>query len=189
MLGFPLPLIEQSAIAELLHIALAIRRIVRSVTPAISAASNQLIFLAIAFKITSCNFIIRSMLRRLSILGLSNSSIAAAWLSGQITYSFDRTNHILTTLTHHPHCLPHSQVICFQPPNPVLKGVVLCDSRNATHPIGRCPAPVGGINMRIQAIRFLSSSRRPPAVAVAGTVTLLLIVATIVVAVLGMLPR
>ncbi len=43
--------------------------------------------------------------------------------------------------------------------------------------------------MRIQVIRFLSSTKRPPAVAVAGTVTLLLIVATIAVAVLEMLPR
>jgi len=38
-----------------------IRRIVRSVTPAISAASSQLIFFAIAFRITSCNFIARSI--------------------------------------------------------------------------------------------------------------------------------
>jgi len=45
-----------------------------------------------------------------------------------------------------------------------------------------------GDNMHIQVIRFLPI-KRPPAVAVAGTVTLLLIVATIVVAVLGMLPR
>src|ERR1700676_4690769 len=33
---------------------------VRSQTPMISAASSQLIFFAIAFKITSCSFIIRS---------------------------------------------------------------------------------------------------------------------------------
>jgi hypothetical protein len=36
------------------------RRMVRSHTPAISAAASQVIFFAIAFKITSCNFIIRS---------------------------------------------------------------------------------------------------------------------------------
>ena len=37
-----------------------VRRIVRSLIPAISAAASQLIFLAIAFRITSCSFIIRS---------------------------------------------------------------------------------------------------------------------------------
>jgi hypothetical protein len=34
---------------------------VRSVTPAISAASIHLIFFAIAFRTTSCNFIVRSI--------------------------------------------------------------------------------------------------------------------------------
>jgi hypothetical protein len=34
---------------------------VRSLTPMISAASHQVIFLAIAFKSTSCSFIIRSI--------------------------------------------------------------------------------------------------------------------------------
>ena len=37
------------------------RRMVRSVTPMISAASHHRIFLAIAFNNTSCNFIIRSV--------------------------------------------------------------------------------------------------------------------------------
>src|ERR1700745_355826 len=36
------------------------RRIVRSHTPMISAASSQVILFAMAFKITSCSFIIRS---------------------------------------------------------------------------------------------------------------------------------
>lgn len=37
------------------------RRIVRGVTPMISAAVTRLIFLAIAFNSTSCNFIIRAI--------------------------------------------------------------------------------------------------------------------------------
>jgi len=61
-----------------------IRRIVRSVTPAISAASSQLIFFAIAFRITSCNFIVRSIAAALTDPEFVNPQ-HRRHLSGQIT--------------------------------------------------------------------------------------------------------
>ena len=63
----------------------------------ISAASSQLIFFAIAFKITSCSFIIRSTAAALNDPVVINPQNRRRRLSGQITNSFDRTNHILTT--------------------------------------------------------------------------------------------
>jgi hypothetical protein len=57
---FSFPPVPQPVVAELL-IPSRIRRIVRSQTPMTSAASSQLIFFDIAFKITSCTFIIRSI--------------------------------------------------------------------------------------------------------------------------------
>ena len=58
--SLPTPLIEQPGIAELLiTIFHPAHRPVRY--PAISAASSQLIFFAIAFGIMSCSFIVRSI--------------------------------------------------------------------------------------------------------------------------------
>jgi hypothetical protein len=57
----------------------------------ISAASSQLIFFAIAFKITSCNFIIRSTVLVLIDPGSSSTQLGGPFCqSGQITNSFDR---------------------------------------------------------------------------------------------------
>lgn len=44
-------------------------------------------------------------------------------------------------------------------------------------------------NMHVKAFTLMPTTKRPPAAAVAGTLTLFLMVATIVVAVLEMLPR
>ncbi len=63
----------------------------------ISAASGQLIFFAIAFKITSCSFIIRSSDAALNIPRSLNPQNRRRRLNGQITNSFDRTNYLLTT--------------------------------------------------------------------------------------------
>src|ERR1019366_8366175 len=64
------------------------RRIVRGVTPMISAADSQLIRLAIAFSNTSCNFIIRS-----------TSAAGIDWLDSIQTASpaalIKRTDHVL----------------------------------------------------------------------------------------------
>ena len=66
------------------------RRIVRGVTPMISAADSQLIRLAIAFSNTSCNFIIRSP-----------SADGICWLGSIQTASpaafFKRTDHVFIT--------------------------------------------------------------------------------------------
>src|SRR5215472_8123616 len=64
-----------------------IRRIVRSETPAISAAGIQVIRFAIAFKITSCSFIIRSGSAAENFPGFVTLQIPAIPL--------DRTIHVL----------------------------------------------------------------------------------------------
>lgn len=48
---------------------------------------------------------------------------------------------------------------------------------------------VWGYNMRVKAFRFMPTTKRPPAAAVAGSLTVLLMVVTIVVAVHEMLSR
>src|SRR5438552_11470442 len=59
----------------------------RTLIPAISAASIQLSFLAIAFKITSCSFIIRSISRAgITWLGFTSPASPA---------QLDRTTHVL----------------------------------------------------------------------------------------------
>src|SRR5579862_8419884 len=75
-----------------------IRRIVRSVTPAISAASSQLIFFAIAFRITSCSFVVRSIAAALTDPGFIKPQHRRHFVkSGQITCELNRTFHILAT--------------------------------------------------------------------------------------------
>ncbi len=82
------------------------RRIVRSVTPMISAASHQVIFLAIAFNSTSCSFIIRSISAAEYCSGLVNHPASPAALqSGQIMCELDRTDHILATRATKPPCV------------------------------------------------------------------------------------
>jgi hypothetical protein len=66
------------------------RSMLRTLIPAISAASTQLSFFAIAFKITSCSFIIRSV-----------SRIGIPWLGSTLPDSpvrLDRTTHLLIPL-------------------------------------------------------------------------------------------
>src|SRR5579859_8097793 len=58
--------------------------------PAISAASIQVSFLAMAFKITSCSFIIRSVSR--AGIGWFGSTPPASYLP-----ALDRTTHVLIT--------------------------------------------------------------------------------------------
>src|SRR3954451_24903152 len=60
---------------------------VRSETPAISAAAIQLILLAIAFKITSCSFIIRSSSAAETFSGVVKLQHPAAFQN--------RTTHVL----------------------------------------------------------------------------------------------
>src|SRR3954454_9966351 len=60
---------------------------VRSQTPAISAAAIQLILLAIAFKITSCSFIIRSSSAAETFSGVVKLQHPAAFQN--------RTTHVL----------------------------------------------------------------------------------------------
>jgi len=61
----------------------------RTLIPAISAASIHVSFLAIAFKITSCSFIIRSV-SRAGIVRLRVSTSPALLLPG-----LDRTTNVL----------------------------------------------------------------------------------------------
>ena len=82
---FSPPLVEQPVVAVLL-ISGRIRCMLRTLIPAISAASIQVSFQAMAFKITSCSFIIRSV-SRAGIGWLSSTPPASyppAW-TGQLT--------------------------------------------------------------------------------------------------------
>src|SRR5579859_4315161 len=65
----------------------------------ISAASHQVIFLAMALSNTSCSFIIRSI--SAAVYGCRVSNLPAStplFQSGQITCDEDRTDHMLATL-------------------------------------------------------------------------------------------
>src|ERR1035437_8907567 len=75
------------------------RRMVRSVTPMISAASHHRIFFAIAFSNTSCSFIIRSVsAAEYCWLGSTPQLRPPPFQSLQIIYEFTRTDHILATI-------------------------------------------------------------------------------------------
>src|ERR1700716_580342 len=64
----------------------------------ISAASHQLIFLAIAFNSTSCNFIIRSVSAAEYCWGaFPLQLLPPLFQTGQFTCEFNRTDHILAT--------------------------------------------------------------------------------------------
>ena len=70
----------------------------RSVTPMISAASHHVIFFAVAFNSTSCNFIIRSVSIAEYCFVVSNHKLPPPFFqSGQLMCEFDRTDHILAT--------------------------------------------------------------------------------------------
>src|SRR6516164_3797477 len=71
---------------------------VRSVTPMISAASHQVIFLAIAFNNTSCSFIIRSVSAAEYCPVVFNHQLPPPlFQSGHFMCEFHRTDHILAT--------------------------------------------------------------------------------------------
>src|SRR4051812_38460656 len=78
---------------------------VRSQTPAISAAAIQLILLAIAFKITSCSFIIRSSSAAETFSGVVKLQHPAAFqnrtthvlIGPDNSHASDRRPHILLT--------------------------------------------------------------------------------------------
>src|SRR6516225_9431783 len=71
---------------------------VRSVTPMISAASHQVIFLAIAFNNTSCSFIIRSVSAAEYCPVVFNPQLPPPlFQSGHFMCEFHRTDHILAT--------------------------------------------------------------------------------------------
>src|ERR1035437_6407857 len=87
------------------------RRMVRSVTPMISAASHHRIFFAIAFSNTSCSFIIRSVsAAEYCWLGSTPQLPPPLFQSGQFMCEFNRTDHILATKLSNSACnLPASE--------------------------------------------------------------------------------
>src|ERR1700692_1095409 len=114
---------------------------VRSVTPTTSAASHHFSLPAIAFSITSCTFITRSI-----------SAAGQAWLlcsttpsitrrqSGQLTCQFDRTDHMLLTGSFVNGAVPGGMIYSGYP---VVKFAFIGNAAGAGGCTAQSPSPNG----------------------------------------------